>query len=110
VVAVFKGARNPEADSTLPFVISVPLASGELVLKAKDVWPRTSKVYCHRAEEWPAEAEVLEEVAVRSCVRRGVAVDLVLDRARERLLALPHSLRRLHSLVDPVSKVRGHYS
>ena len=83
LVAVFKVARNPEADSTLPFVISVPLASGELVLKAEDVWPRTSKVYCHRAEGWPAEAEVLEEVAVRSCVRRGVAVDLVLDRGRE---------------------------
>jgi hypothetical protein len=30
VVAVFNVARNPEADSTLPFVISV---AGELVLR-----------------------------------------------------------------------------
>ena len=83
VGGVFRVARNPETDSSLPYVISVPLASGELVLKAKDVWPRTAKVYCHKAEGWPEDAEVLEEVPVRSCVRRGVAVDLVLDRARE---------------------------
>ena len=40
-------------------------------------------MYCHRADAWPDEAEVLEEVPVRSCVRRGPAVDLVLDRSRE---------------------------
>jgi hypothetical protein len=54
-----------------------------MVLKAGDSWPRTSKIYCHRVEEWPPEAEILEEVPVRSCRRRGVAIDLVLDRARE---------------------------
>jgi hypothetical protein len=54
-----------------------------LVLKAKDSWPRTAKVYCHPADAWPEEAEIVEDVAVRSCVRRGVAIDLVLDRARE---------------------------
>lgn len=31
----------------------------------------------------PPQAEVLEEVAVRHCWRRGRAIDLVLDRARE---------------------------
>jgi hypothetical protein len=40
-------------------------------------------VYCHRAEEWPADAEVIERVPTRSCVRRGAAIDLVLDRGRE---------------------------
>jgi hypothetical protein len=40
-------------------------------------------VYCHPLDEgWPAAAEVLEEVPVRRCARRGRAVDLVLDRAR----------------------------
>jgi hypothetical protein len=29
------------------------------------------------------DAEIVEEVPVRSCVRRGVAIDLVLDRYRE---------------------------
>jgi hypothetical protein len=46
-------------------------------------WPRTAKVYCHRAEQWPDQPEILEQVAVRSCRRRGVAIDLVLDRPRE---------------------------
>ncbi len=83
VAKLFRVARNPDADSTLPYLISVPLPSGDLVLKARDVWPRTAKVYCHRADGWPEHADVIDEVAVRSCVRRGVAVDLVLDRARE---------------------------
>jgi hypothetical protein len=34
-------------------------------------------------EEWPADAVVLERVPVRSCVRRGAAIDLLLDRTRE---------------------------
>ena len=54
----------------------------EVVLKAREPWPRTAKVYCHRAEGWPDAAEVVEEVGVRSCARRGPAVDLVLTRAR----------------------------
>ncbi|UMG93547.1 histone-like nucleoid-structuring protein Lsr2 [Nocardioides sp. TF02-7] len=59
-----------------------PLGDG-ILLKARDTWPRTAKVYCHRVEEWPEDAEVVERVPVRSCVRRGAAIDLVLDRARE---------------------------
>lgn len=79
----FAVAKNPDPDSKLPFLILLPLASGPLVLKAADKWPRTAKVYCHRAEGWPPFAEVIEEVAVRSCTRRGQAIDLVLDRGRE---------------------------
>lgn len=33
--------------------------------------------------EWPADPEVVEQVGLRSCVRRGAAIDLVLDRGRE---------------------------
>lgn len=79
---MFRVARNPDPDSTLPYVLWVPVGSNPLVLKAKDTWPRTAKVYCHRGE-WPDEADIVEEVPVRSCVRRGVAIDLLLDRARE---------------------------
>ena len=75
-------ARNPETDSSLPYLLYVPAGSG-LVLKARDSWPRTSRVYCHRVEAWPEDAEILEDVAVLECRRRGVAVDLVLDRPRE---------------------------
>jgi ERCC4 domain len=76
-------ARNPDASSSLPYLIRVPLGPEGIVVKARETWPRTSKVYCHRAEEWPADAEIVERHAVRSCVRRGPAIDLVLDRARE---------------------------
>ena len=47
------------------------------------MWPRTAAVYCHRALGWPDDPDVVERVPVRSCQRRGAAVDLVLDRARE---------------------------
>ena len=75
-------ARNAEPGSTLRYLLRVPLGDG-IILKAKDTWPRTGKVYCHRVEEWPVDAEIVERVAVRSCVRRGAAIDLVLDRGRE---------------------------
>ena len=80
---LFEVATNPEPDSTLPFLIRLPLATGELVLKARDSWPRTAKVYCHRADRWPEQPEIVERVPIRSCQRRGVAIDLVLDRPRE---------------------------
>ena len=76
-------ARNDEEGSSLPYLLRVPLGDQGVVLKARETWPRTGKVYCHRAEGWPEDAEVVERVPVRSCVRRGAAVDLVLDRGRE---------------------------
>ncbi len=76
-------ARNPEDDSSLPYLVRLPLRSGAVVLKVRDTWPRTAKVYCHPAIGWPAEPEVVERVPVTSCVRRGAAIDLVLDRGRE---------------------------
>jgi len=79
----FLVARNPDPDSRLPYLIRLPLADGPLILKARAPWPRTARVYCHRADGWPDDAELLEQVPVRSCVRRGVAIALVLDRARE---------------------------
>lgn len=75
-------ARNPEPDSSLPYILRIPLGDG-ILLKARDTWPRTSKVYCHRFEGWPDDVEIVERVPVRSCVRRGAAIDLVLDRGRE---------------------------
>jgi len=76
-------ARNPDAGSSLPYLIRLPLGREGVVLKARDMWPRTAKIYCHRADGWPSEAEVVERVGVRSCIRRGAAIDLVLDRGRE---------------------------
>jgi hypothetical protein len=78
----FVVARNPEADSKLPYLLWLPLDSG-LVLKARDTWPRSARIYCHPFEGgWPKDAEVIEETPVSSCRRRGPVIDLVLDRAR----------------------------
>jgi hypothetical protein len=76
-------ARNPEPGSSLPYLIRLPLPDGDLILKARERWPQTAKVYCHRADAWPTDPELLEDVPVRTCTRRGVAIDLVLDRLRE---------------------------
>jgi hypothetical protein len=82
-VREFVVARNPEYESSLPYLVRLPLPDGAVVLKVRDVWPRTAKVYCHRAVEWPDDPEIVERVPVRACHRRGAAVDLVLDRTRE---------------------------
>jgi len=79
----FVVARNPDGDSTLPYLLRIPLPERPVILKARETWPRTTKVYCHRADEWPEDVEIVERVPVRSCVRRGAAIDLVLDRTRE---------------------------
>lgn len=77
-------ARNPDADSSLPYLLRLPLGGG-LVFRAKGTWPRTSALFCYPVslDEWPTEPDVVERVALRSCSRRGVAIDVVADRGRE---------------------------
>ena len=77
-------AANPDPDSRLPYLLRLPLGDG-MVFRTSGTWPRTNALYCHpmSAEEWPAHPEIVERVALRSCRRRGAAIDLVLDRARE---------------------------
>jgi hypothetical protein len=78
----FLVARNPDADSKLPYLLLLPLEDG-IVLKARESWPTTARVYCHRFEQgWPADAEIIEQTPVRLCRRRGAAIDLVLERPR----------------------------
>ena len=78
----FLVGRNPEADSKLPYLLLLPLEDG-LVLKAREAWPATARVYCHRFQGgWPTDAEIIEQTPVRLCRRRGAAIDLLLDRPR----------------------------
>lgn len=72
-------ARNPDPDSSLPFLVSLPIDGG-ILLKTRESWPRANRSYCHPLDEWPQEAEILEEVPVKVCRRRGSAIDLILDR------------------------------
>ncbi|TMR99626.1 ERCC4 domain-containing protein [Nonomuraea basaltis] len=77
--------RNPDPDSRLPYLVRLPLGPDGLILRAGGTWPREKAIYCYPAgpDEWPPDPEVVEQVPVRACVRRGAAIDLVLDRARE---------------------------
>ncbi|GAA4472000.1 hypothetical protein GCM10023094_03580 [Rhodococcus olei] len=77
-------ARNPDPDSSLPLLLRLPIGGG-LVFRTSDVWPRTKALFCYPVgvDEWPDDPEIVERVGVRSCVRRGAAIDLVLDRGRE---------------------------
>lgn len=78
---MFVVARNPETDSKLPYLLKIPIDGG-LVLKARDTWPRSARVYCHPFDDWPVEAEIIESAPVAVCRRRGASIDLVLDRPR----------------------------
>ncbi len=78
-------AANPDPDSRLPYLLRLPL-SGGTVFRTSGTWPRTKALYCYPVdiEEWPDDPEIVEQIAIRSCVRRGGApIDLVLDRGRE---------------------------
>jgi hypothetical protein len=73
---------NPEVGSSLPYLLEIPVEGG-VILKAREPWPSSSRVYCHPWEgPWPEEAEILEEVPVRHCARRGPAIDIVLERGQ----------------------------
>ena len=77
-------ARNPDPDSRLPFLLLLPLAGG-MVFRTSGTWPRTNALYCYPvpADEWPEAPDIVERAGLRSCARRGAAIDLVLDRGRE---------------------------
>jgi hypothetical protein len=77
-------ARNPDPESRLPYLLRLPLGEG-LVFRASGTWPRTAALYCYPVplSEWPHAPELVEQVPVRSCARRGASIDLVLARARE---------------------------
>lgn len=80
VTATFLIARNPDPDSTLPYLLRLPIDGG-VVLRAKATWPTTARVFCFAGEDdWPDDADIVEEHPVRSCRRRGTAIDLLLER------------------------------
>jgi hypothetical protein len=93
-------ARNPETESTLPYLMLVPI-SGGLVFRTKGTWPRTSALYCHPVPrtEWPAEPDLVDEIPLRACARRGAAIDIVADRSREHRSQLVFTVARGREMV-----------
>ncbi len=78
--AQFRVARNPDGDSRLPFLVWLPLDGG-LVLKAREPWPRSARVFCSQeGTPWDERAGLVDQAGVVLCRRRGAAIDLVLDR------------------------------
>lgn len=77
-------ASNPDPDSRLPYLLRLPV-NGGMVFRTSGTWPRTKALYCYPVprEEWPLDPDIIERVPLRSCARRGAAIDLVLDRGRE---------------------------
>ncbi len=77
-------AANPDPESSLAYLLHVPLGGG-IVLRTSGTWPRTKALYCYPVppEEWPEDPDVVERVPLRSCTRRGAAIDLVATRSRE---------------------------
>jgi len=79
-------AHNPDPDSTLPYLLRLPLAGG-IVFRTSGTWPRTKALFCYQvsADEWPAEPDIVERTRLRSCVRRGAAIDSSGTWARARM-------------------------
>lgn len=93
-------ARNPDPESTLPYLLRLPIGDG-LVFRTKGTWPRTTALYCHPvpASDWPADADVVERVPLQACTRRGAAIDVVAARAREQRSQLVFTRARGRDMV-----------
>ena len=77
-------AANPDEDSRLPFLLRVPLAGGDLLFRTAGTWPREKALFAYPVPlaEWPADPVIVEQVRLRSCQRRGAAIDVIADRSR----------------------------
>lgn len=88
-------ALNPDPDSRLAYLMRVPLGDG-IVLRTSGTWPRTKALYCYPVpvEDWPTEPEIVERIPLRSCARRGGAIDLIAARGRENRSQLVYTTAR----------------
>ncbi len=93
-------AQNPDPESRLPYLIRLPVGTG-LVFATSGTWPRAKAVYCHPLppETWPDEPQLVERVELRSCTRRGAAIDVVAARARENRSQLVQTTARGRQVV-----------
>jgi ERCC4 domain-containing protein len=85
LVAELLIAVNPDEDSRLPYLLRVPQPGGDLLFRTSGTWPRVKALYCYPVglEEWPTDAVIIERLPLRSCRRRGAAIDVIVQRSRE---------------------------
>lgn len=78
-------ALNPDEGSRLPYLLRIPQPGGDMVFRTSGTWPRAKALYCYPVglDEWPTDPVIVERAALRSCQRRGAAIDVILQRARE---------------------------
>jgi hypothetical protein len=76
----FVVARNPDPDSSLPYLLQIPTGHG-LTLKAREPWPLSSRVYCHLYDD-PLGAVPERPDRVRREPRARGGLDLPLPRHR----------------------------
>lgn len=75
---------NPDEDSRLPLLLRVPLAGGDVLFRTSGTWPREKALFAYPVsmDEWPDDPVIVERVPLRSCVRRGAAIDVIAARSR----------------------------
>jgi hypothetical protein len=75
-------ARDPR--SATGYLLRLPLDGG-IVFRTPGTWPRGNALRCRPVplSEWPDDPEIVERADLRSCVKRGASIDLVLDRERQ---------------------------
>ena len=57
-------AKNPDEASSLKYLVRLPIDDG-VILKVRDTWPTTARVYCHPFDgAWPDPAELVDDVPV----------------------------------------------
>ncbi|MGO9510412.1 MAG: ERCC4 domain-containing protein [Mycobacterium sp.] len=78
-------AVNPDEDSRLPYLLRIPQPGGDLLFRTSGTWPRVKALYCYPVDlnEWPTDAVIVERLPLRSCQRRGAAIDVIVQRSRE---------------------------
>ena len=74
-------AVNPNASSSLPFLLLVPY-SGGLLFASAGTWPRERSLFCIALPSrcWPRSPDLVDRSRVLACERRGASIDVVLDR------------------------------
>ncbi|MGB2922256.1 MAG: ERCC4 domain-containing protein [Mycobacterium sp.] len=77
-------AVNPDDDSRLRLLLRVPLAGGDVLFRTSGTWPREKALFAYPVplDEWPDDPVIVERVRLRSCRRRGAAIDVIADRSR----------------------------